>query len=118
MICQTGGLPSHLPIPACSDVLPREVDVFSAPQVRILRAESARCCRISSRVVSVTRVLEALAASIGSGLVIGGFIGGAGSFAWTRSRTVSEEWALIGGYVGGLVALASPAVDIVVKRFV
>jgi hypothetical protein len=69
-------------------------------------------------VVSFTGVFEALAASIGSGLVVGGFIGGAGSFAWTRSRPMSEKWALLGSYVGGLAALISLAVDIVEKRFV
>lgn len=69
-------------------------------------------------VISVTRGLEALAASIGSGLVVGGFVGGATSFAWTRSRTLSEKWALIGSYAGGLAALASLAIDIVEKRFV
>jgi hypothetical protein len=69
-------------------------------------------------VVSITRGFEALAASIGSGLVVGGFVGGAGSFAWTRSRRVSEKWALFGSYVGGLAALTSLAIDIVEKRFV
>jgi hypothetical protein len=69
-------------------------------------------------VVSITRVLEALAGSIGSGLVIGGFVGGAGSFALTRSRTASEKWALFGSYVGGLTALISLAIDIVAERFV
>jgi hypothetical protein len=69
-------------------------------------------------VVSVTRGFEALAASIGSGLVVGGFVGGAGSFAWTRSRKVSEKWALVGGHVGGLAALISLAIDIVGKHFV
>ena len=69
-------------------------------------------------VVSFAQVFEALAASIGSGLVVGGFIGGVSSLAWTRSRTASEKWALIGGYLGGLVALISLAIDIVEKRFV
>jgi hypothetical protein len=63
-------------------------------------------------------VFEALAASIGSGLVVGGFVGGASSFAWTRSPVESEKWALIGGYVGALVALASLGIDIVRERFV
>jgi hypothetical protein len=69
-------------------------------------------------VVSFPRVFEALAASIGSGLVVGGFIGGASMLAWTRSRTASEKWALIGGYVGGLAALILLAIDMVEKRFV
>jgi hypothetical protein len=69
-------------------------------------------------VVSITRGFEALAASIGSGLVVGGFVGGAGSFARTRSRRVSEKWALIGSYLGGLAALISLAIDIVGKHFV
>ncbi|HKT83731.1 MAG TPA: hypothetical protein VJQ84_07820 [Solirubrobacterales bacterium] len=59
-----------------------------------------------------------LAASIGSGLVVGGFVGGASILAWTRSRTASEKWALIGGYLGGFAALISLAIDIVGKRFV
>ncbi len=73
---------------------------------------------LSEGVVSITQVLEALAASIGSGLVVGGFVGGAASFAWTRSRTMSEKWALIGSYAGGLAALASLAIDMMGKRFV
>jgi hypothetical protein len=69
-------------------------------------------------VVSITRGFEALAASIGSGLVVGGFVGGAGSFARTRSRRASEKWALVEGHVGGLAALISLAIDIVEKHFV
>ena len=69
-------------------------------------------------VVYTVRMLETLAASIGSGLVVGGFVGGAWSFACTRSRAESERWALIGSYVGGLAALVSLAVDIMEKRFV
>jgi hypothetical protein len=69
-------------------------------------------------VVSIARIFEVLAASIGSGLVVGGFAGGAGSFARTRSRVVSEKWALIGSYVGGLAALTSRGLDSLWERFV
>jgi hypothetical protein len=69
-------------------------------------------------VVHAAGVLEALAASIGSGVVVGGFVGGAGNFAWTRSRMASEKWALIGTYLGGFVGLGLLAFDIVRERFV
>jgi hypothetical protein len=65
-----------------------------------------------------TSVLAALAASIGFGLVIGGFLGGAVSFAATRSQRLSERWSLIGGYLGGFCALAVRAIDIVMRPFV
>ena len=65
-----------------------------------------------------TTVLAALAASIGSGLVVGGFVGGGASFAATGSQKASERWALICGYVGGLIALMLRAIDIVMRSFV
>jgi len=65
-----------------------------------------------------TRLLAALAASIGFGLVIGGFLAGATSFASTRSQKLAERWSLIGSYLGGFFALAVRAFDILVKSFV
>lgn len=65
-----------------------------------------------------TSVFEALATSIGSGLVVGGFAAGATSFALNRPRTQSEGDALIGGYAGGALALSLLLIDILLKRLV
>ena len=65
-----------------------------------------------------TSVLEALATSVGFGLVFGGFVGGIVNFALTGSLGESEKWTLIGGYFGGLGALVLLAIDILLKSFV
>jgi hypothetical protein len=65
-----------------------------------------------------TGAFEVLAATIGSGLVVGSFTGGLLTIAASRSRRRTEERALIGGYFGGLLALFGLAVDILGKRFV
>ncbi len=65
-----------------------------------------------------TGVLGTLATSIGFGLVVGGFLGGAISFAMTHSEKSAEKWTLIGGYCGSLFALTLLAIDIVMRAFV
>lgn len=65
-----------------------------------------------------TDVVAALATSIGSGLVVGGFLGGAASLAATRSQKTSEKWTLICGYFGGGLSLTLQAADIVMRSFV
>ena len=66
----------------------------------------------------VTGAFEVLAAVIGSGLVVGTFTGGLLTITTSRSRRQAEEWAFIGGYFGGLLALLGLGLDIVEKRFV
>lgn len=66
----------------------------------------------------MTGFLEALASSIGAGLVVGGFIGGLGSLLFGRPREESEEEALRGSYVGGVAGLALVAIDILKEHFV
>jgi hypothetical protein len=66
----------------------------------------------------VTGAFQELAASIGSGLVVGSFAVGAGSFVSSRSREQSERSAVTGGYSGGGVALVLLGFDIVRKYFV
>jgi hypothetical protein len=65
-----------------------------------------------------TNVLAALATSIGFGLVVGGFVGGAISFVSTHSQKAAEKWTLIGGYFGAFAALVLLAIDIVMRSFV
>lgn len=65
-----------------------------------------------------TSVLASLATSIGFGLVVGGFIGGAISFFSTGSEKAAERWTLICGYVGAFVALTLLAIDTFVRSFV
>jgi len=66
----------------------------------------------------MTNVLTALAASIGVGVVVGGFLGGAVTFASTRSQASAEKWSLIGGYFGGFVALGLRVIDMLARSFV
>ncbi len=66
----------------------------------------------------VTEMLGELATSIGSGIVVGSFATGLGSFASTRSRRHAEHWSFVGGYFGGVLALGSLGIDIVGRHFV
>jgi hypothetical protein len=67
---------------------------------------------------AATAIVEALAASIGSGLVVGGFAAGVWSVLACRSRSQIERGTMIGSYFGGSIALLAFIVDIVEKRFV
>ena len=66
----------------------------------------------------VTSVYESVASSIGAGLVVGGFAGGAWGFLSTGSHLQSEKQAMVGGYLGAAAGLAFLAFDIVGKHFV
>ncbi len=61
----------------------------------------------------LTSLLGDLATSIGSGIVVGSFATGLASFAASGSRRYSERWSLIGGYFGGVGAVAFMLIDIV-----
>jgi hypothetical protein len=65
-----------------------------------------------------TNLFELLAASIGSGLVVGGFAGGAVGFVLSRSRARSEKGAMIGSYGGGFFSLLALALDTLGKYLV
>lgn len=65
-----------------------------------------------------TSVLETLATTIGSGLVVGSFVAGIASFVASRSLPRSEKWAMTGGYLGGGFAVVLLAIDTLGKRFV
>jgi F0F1-type ATP synthase membrane subunit c/vacuolar-type H+-ATPase subunit K len=65
-----------------------------------------------------TGLAEAVAACIGSGLVIGGFAVGVGEALARRPRRQAESGALTGSYIGGTGALLALAFDIVRKHFV
>ncbi len=64
-----------------------------------------------------TGAFEVLATTIGSGLVVGSFVGGLSIMA-RRSPGRVEERALRGGYAGGSLALLGLAIDIVWKHIV
>jgi hypothetical protein len=64
-----------------------------------------------------TGAFEVLAATIGSGLVVGSFIGGLSTVVG-RPRGHIEERALRGGYFGGSLALLGLVIDIVAKCLV
>jgi hypothetical protein len=65
-----------------------------------------------------TGVLETLATTIGSGLVVGSFVAGIASFVASRSLLRSEKWAVTGGYLGGGFGVVLLVIDILGKRFV
>ena len=67
-------------------------------------------CFVAS-VGSATAALEALAASIGAGAIVGGFLAGLASFAVGRTLPKSEEEALRGSYLGGLIGLVALIID-------
>jgi hypothetical protein len=65
-----------------------------------------------------TGAFEVLAATIGSGLIVGSFVAGLLTIALGCTRNRAERWVLNGGYLGGLLALLGLTVDILEKRFV
>lgn len=65
-----------------------------------------------------TGILQAMAGSIGAGLVVGGFVGGSRALVVSRSRLASEGSAFVGGYMGGAAGLFLLLVDTLVKSFV
>jgi hypothetical protein len=66
---------------------------------------------VVGQVSIATRVLEAIATSIGAGVVVGGFLGaGAGAVAG-RSRKAVEGDSLRDGFYGGLVGLVCLIAD-------
>ena len=62
-----------------------------------------------------TAVLEAVAASVGAGIVLGGVAIGAVRLArgWARERI--ERHALTDGYLGGMVGAVAAVIDIVLR---
>ena len=66
----------------------------------------------------LTSILEAVATSIGAGLVVGSFSVGIEGIASRRSRTETEKNAVLGGYIGGALGLLVLAADILRKHFV
>jgi hypothetical protein len=66
----------------------------------------------------LTGAVEAIAASLGAGLVIGAFVGGFEVGLLTGKRHKSERDAVTGSYIGGVISLVIPTIDMVVKSFV
>jgi len=66
----------------------------------------------------LTGAVEAVATSIGSGVVIGGFFGGIESGLSPPSPIGLERKAALGSYAGGFVSLVLLLADIVWKHFV
>jgi hypothetical protein len=66
----------------------------------------------------LTNFVEAVAGSIGSGVLVGGFLGGMESGLLGRPRRGSERKALMGSYIGGFASLAALAIDILMRHFV
>jgi hypothetical protein len=65
-----------------------------------------------------TGLLQALASSIGTGLVVGGFIGGGHSLVFRGDQQATEEQAAKGGYAGATFGLGALGFDMLMKSFV
>ena len=66
----------------------------------------------------LTGIFEAVATSIGAGIVVGSFALGGLSFANGWPRTKSEGLTLVGGHIGGLVGLLLLSIDTLAKHVV
>jgi len=66
----------------------------------------------------LTGAAEAVASSIGSGVVIGGFFGGTEVGPSPRSYGRLQRRAALGSYAGGFLSLLLLLADIVGKHFV
>lgn len=65
-----------------------------------------------------TATLEAMAASVGAGVILGGVVLGSVRLAvgWPRWRV--ERRALTDGYLGGLIGMAAAIVDAILRYLV
>jgi len=59
--------------------------------------------------------LEAAAASIGAGVVVGGFVAATGAMVGRRSRREVEDTALRDGYFGGVAGIFCLLLDLVTR---
>jgi hypothetical protein len=63
----------------------------------------------------LTTVLEAVAASVGAGIVLGSVAIGAVRLARGWSREQIERRALTDGYLGGIIGAAAAVIDIILR---
>lgn len=68
-----------------------------------------------SQIGPLTTVLEAVAAAVGAGIVLGGFALGTYRSMAKRSRRELETRVLVDGYAGGLVGMAVVLLDLVFR---
>lgn len=63
----------------------------------------------------LTAAVEALAAVVGAGVLLGGFVVGAARFFTGSSRQALEVDALRGGYWGGAISFWLALADVIVR---
>ncbi|MGC1851738.1 MAG: hypothetical protein WA687_04785 [Solirubrobacterales bacterium] len=68
-----------------------------------------------SQIGPLTTVLEAVAAAVGAGIVLGGLVLGTYRSMAQRSRCELETRVLVDGYAGGLVGMAVVLLDLVFR---
>jgi hypothetical protein len=73
---------------------------------------------LTASVGPFTGVLEAVATSIGAGILVGGFVLGVIGSARRRPRKAIEAMAFVGGNFGGLVGLSLLTTDTLAKYVV
>jgi len=62
-----------------------------------------------------TSVFEAVATSIGAGVVVGGFVAATGAMLGRRSRKEVEKTALRDGYIGGVFGIFCLLLDLLTR---
>jgi hypothetical protein len=67
---------------------------------------------VSAQIGPVTATMEALAAAIGAGILLGGFLAGSAGMMLRWPRVKAEAWTLVGGNIGGSVALLAILVEL------
>jgi hypothetical protein len=70
---------------------------------------------VLARVGPLTGVFEALAAAVGAGTVLGGVAAGILGLLGGSSRADIEEFAFVGGYVGGAAGAALALLDLILR---
>lgn len=70
---------------------------------------------VFARIGLLTAALEALAAAVGAGIVLGGFAGGIYRLLTERLRGELEARVLADGYAGGVVAILIVGIDLAVR---
>jgi hypothetical protein len=69
----------------------------------------------TGQVGSVTAAVEALAAAVGAGMLLGGFVAGSIGIAAGWSHPSLDRWVVLGTYFGGSVGVGLAAFDLFLR---
>lgn len=68
-----------------------------------------------SQIGFFTEATEVLAAAVGAGILLGGFLAGSIGIVIGRPRSRRDERVVLSGYVGGTVAILLVLIDLVLR---